>query len=305
MLSGIMPIVFVPFNMGGDIDVEGLRRIITFELEGGADAIGINGFASETYKLLLEEQYETARITAEVVDGAVPLIIGMAPGSTEVAIRMADHYAQYDPAALMVLPPNTMQQTSNTLFDFYTELGVTASVPIMVQQAPHIPAYAHTRMDAQTLAQIHDAEPNVNTFKIEGPGSAERITELAAQPYMENAAFFGGGGGITLLPELRAGANGLIPGVGFNDYFHKAWAAWKNGDEATAEAHIKAIQPLVSAVSGPGHEFSLHARKYLMQRAGVIEHPRVRRPTVGFTSEDAETLYALVDGLDLRIAHSP
>ena len=79
MLEGIIPILFIPFRQDGSIDETGLRRIARFELAGGVQGIGINGFASEAYKLTEEERWRAAQIVAEEVAGAVPLLIGIAP----------------------------------------------------------------------------------------------------------------------------------------------------------------------------------------------------------------------------------
>ena len=49
MLEGIIPVVFIPFDAQGEIDEPGLRRVVRFELDGGVDGIGVNGFASEAY----------------------------------------------------------------------------------------------------------------------------------------------------------------------------------------------------------------------------------------------------------------
>ena len=46
-LRGIYPIVFTPFDERGEIDEASLRHIVRFELEGGVDGIGVNGFASK------------------------------------------------------------------------------------------------------------------------------------------------------------------------------------------------------------------------------------------------------------------
>ena len=61
MLEGIVPIVFTPFDENGDIDADGLRRIVRFELDGGVHGLGINGFASEAYKMTDGERRETLR----------------------------------------------------------------------------------------------------------------------------------------------------------------------------------------------------------------------------------------------------
>jgi len=174
-------------------------------------------------------------------------------------------------------------------------------VPIMVQQSPHIPAYSHCGLSAEALAEVAERAPNVRYFKIEGPGSSEKVKQL--KPLVDDSvAMFGGGGGITVLNELQAGAAGLIPGVGFNEFFVEMWAAWQAGDTAKAEAIIRKVDPLVKAVSGKGHEYSLHVRKHLMVRCGVIDEVLVRWPTVDFNEADLPAIFEIVDALNLRIS---
>jgi dihydrodipicolinate synthase/N-acetylneuraminate lyase len=306
MLAGIVPIVLIPFTADATtIDEDGLRRIVRFELEGGADGIGVNGFASETYKLTDDERRRTVEIVAGEIGDGVPLIIGIAPGSTEAAIQQAQEFARYKPAALMTLPPNTMRVKSQALVEHYVTLAQAVDVPIMVQQSPHIQAYSATGLEAEALAEIAERASNVRYFKIEGPGSAERIAALRPLISTDRVGLFGGGGGITLLDELRAGAGGLIPGVGFNEYFVRAWEAWKAGNVEGAEQLIHEVQPLVSAVSGRGHEFSLHARKYLLKRAGIIRHTAVRQPTIGATEEELYAIGQIADTLTLRLSGTP
>ena len=302
MLEGIIPIVFVPFDERGDIDERGLQRVVRFELDGGVNGIGINGFASEAYKLTDDERRRTVEIVASEVAGSLPLVIGIAPGSTEAAIRQAREFARWHPSALMALPPATMKVSPAALVDHYVDLGHAADAPLMVQQSPHIQGYAGTGLETSALAEIAGRAANVRYFKIEGPGAADRIADLGTHVDGDMVRMFGGGGGITLPDELRAGSSGLIPGVGFNEYFCRAWPLWRSGRQDEALAVLNEIQPLVTAVSGPGHEFSLHARKHLMRRAGYIQHAVVRRPGVEFNRQQIVDLYAIADALGLRIS---
>jgi len=303
-LRGIFPIVITPFDSEGRlIDEDSLRRVVRFELDGRADGIGVGGFASEAYKLTDEERFRCVEIVADEVAGRAPIIIGIAPGSTEVAIRQAQTYSHFHPAALMTLPPCTMKLDEQMLVEHYVALGNESSVPIMVQQSPQIQAYVGCQLSVESLAEIASRAPNVRYFKIEGPGSASRIGALRPQ-VSENVALFGGVGGIALQDELAAGAAGLLPGVGFNEYFVSVWHAWEAGDRARADLILREAQPLVEAVSGRGHEFSLHVRKYLLQRAGIIKHVVVRRPTVEVNEDDLQAIGALVDSLPIRIARN-
>ncbi|MDE2776237.1 MAG: dihydrodipicolinate synthase family protein [Chloroflexota bacterium] len=301
MLEGIAPILFTPFDDRGDIDADGLRSIVRFEIDGGVHAIGINGFASEAYKMTDDERWRTVELVAGELAGALPLIIGIAPNSAESAIQQARQFAAYRPAALMTLPPATMDNGAGALVEFYIDFAKATDVPIILQQAPHIPQYRHTELTAEALAEIADRSPNVLYYKLEGPGSAAKMREL--KPLLPaDRKMFGGGGGITVLEELRNGAAGLIPGVGFNELFLAAWDQWKRGDEESAEAIILKGAPLTRAVSGPGHEYSLHMRKQLMKRYGAIGSAIVRKPTIAFDECDLPAFFAIVDALDLRVA---
>ncbi|GEM_PF-789056 len=303
MIQGIAPIVFIPFNDNGDIDADGLRDIVRFELDGGVHALGINGFASEAYKLTDSERLDAVKIVAHEVSGHVPLIVGIASGSTEAAIRQAKEYAPYKPAALMTLPPATMDNGVQSFVDHYITLGNAVDVPIIVQQSPHIPQYSHCELPAEALAEIADKSANVQYFKIEGPGAPDKMKQLA--PLLDDSRkMFGGGGGITVIKELENGAAGLIPGVGFNEVFIDAWKEWSTGGQKEAQEILQNADKLVKAVSGHGHEYSLHVRKQLMKRAGYIDSAYVRRPTVDFHEYDMTAIFDIVDGLDLRISQN-
>jgi 4-hydroxy-tetrahydrodipicolinate synthase len=301
MLRGILPIVFMPFTDEGDIDEVSLRKIVCFELAGGVDGIGVNGFATEAYKLTDDERRRAVEIVAHEVAGEVPLFIGLTPGSTKAAISQAKEFAKYQPTALMVLPPATMNNGPQALVDHYVHLGEAVDIAIMVQQSPHIPQYAHCGLSAEHLAEMAHRSSNIKYFKIEGPGAPERMAALRPLIDLNTVGLFGGVGGITFTDELKAGANGVIPGVGFNEVFTQSWQAYNEGRLEDVKHILKTHQPLVDAVSLKGHEYSLHARKVLMKRAGYIKSTHVRGPTVAFTEQNAKELFEVTDRFELRI----
>ncbi|MGQ9909367.1 MAG: dihydrodipicolinate synthase family protein [Candidatus Flexifilum sp.] len=289
LLRGVIPILPVPFHPDETIDEDGLRAVVRAELALQPQGIGIGGFASEAYKMTDAERLRCAAIVADEVAGRVPLIIGLSPGGTAAAIEQARQCAAFAPAALMTLPPATMHYPVDAVIDHYVRLAEDAPAPIMIQMSPHLPGYAHTGLDADALATIAERAPNVRYFKIEGAESARRIGALR-QRVGDRCGIFGGVGGIALVDELAAGADGVLPGVGFNPVFHRAWAAWEAGRHAAALEILRAAGPLIDAVSGRGHEFSLHARKHLLRERGIISAATVRCPTVSVTAADREAV---------------
>jgi dihydrodipicolinate synthase/N-acetylneuraminate lyase len=299
-LAGIVPIVFVPFDADGQIDEAGLRRVVRFELDGGADGIGINGFASEAYKLSDQERLRTAQIVAAENAGQAPLVIGLSAGSTEAALAQMADYASLNPAAFMVLPPSTMAYAAHDIVEHYVTLAHASPAPLMVQHSPHIPQYGHIDLQISHLAEIAQRAPNVRYFKIEGPGAPDRMRAL--KPLLPaGVKLFGGVGGVTFIDELDVGVAGVIPGVGFNEVFKHAWTAWNAGDREAVRAILIAHNDLIQAVSGSGHEFSLHARKHLAKRAGLIACSHVRRPTAAPTDDALARVFRAADAHKLRI----
>ena len=301
-MQGIVPIVFVPFDAQGQVHASDLRQVVRFELEGGAHGIGINGFASEAYKLTDQERLQTAEIVAAEVAGSVPLVIGIAAGSTEAAVQQMRAFTLLKPAVFMVLPPATMDYSPESLITHYVMLAEASDVPIMVQHSPHIPQYGHLRLEVEHLADMAGRSSNIQHFKIEGPGAPDRMRTL--KPMLPSGvSLFGGVGGISFLEELEVGVAGVIPGVGFNEVFQQAWTAWNTGDKARVYEVLTRHQPLVNAVSSKGHEFSLHARKHLAKRAGLISSTKVRAPTVAPTQPEIEFVLQAADMFDLRITN--
>lgn len=303
MLRGIVPIVFVPFREDGQVDEISLRRVVRFELEGGANGLGINGFASEAYKLTDQERLLTAAVVADEVAGQVPLVIGLAAGSLEAAKSQVRLLSRHSPAAFMVLPPSTMNNGPRALVKHYLDLAAFSPFPLMVQQSPHIPQYAHTLLSAEDLSEMAHSSEMIRYFKIEGAGAPERMKALQAL-VPGRAAQFGGVGGLTFLDELQIGAAGVIPGAGFNEVFHQAWAAWESGNKHKVTEILSHYQHLVQAVSSRGHEFSLHARKALLLRAGLIASAYVRTPTVEVTPKDIAAVFAAADRYALRVSRT-
>jgi len=290
--------LFTPFDKSGTVDEQSLRRVVRFELEGAVNGLGYGGFASEAYKLTDQERLACTDIVADEIDGSVPLIIGLSSGSTEVAIKQAQVFNQYNPAALMVLPPCTMPLSQSQLVDHYVSVADASSSPVMVQSAPQFPAYAHSPVSVEAIVEIARRTENVTCIKVEGRDAANQIRDLRRLLH-NDLPLFGGGGGITWLDELRSGAAGVIPGCGFNNFFVKVWHDWQSGREDQAATLLKKLQPILDAISGKNHEYSVTMRKQLFKRLGVITSDYVRHPCERVESDDVDKVSKLAESLDL------
>ena len=73
-IDGIVPVMLTPFTEGGDVDFQGLDRLVDWYLANGADALFAVCQSSEMQFLTLPERVAIARRVAERVAGRVPVI---------------------------------------------------------------------------------------------------------------------------------------------------------------------------------------------------------------------------------------
>lgn len=300
MLQGIMPILFVPFKASGELDVASLRRLIRFELEAGVHGLGINGYSSEAYKLSESERELAIDVVATELAGQLPLIIGFVANSTQEAVQQLRKWQRYKPAVFMALPPANLDKVA--LQNYYVDLSWSVDIPLMVRQASPLAQQESNRLTVEDLANMAYRADGIQYFKFEGEDAAQHMSALHTLIGDLDIGLFGSSGGMNFLAEAKTGATGLLPGAGFNEIFMKVWHAYEHWNIRRVRELLLEYQDLITAVSSQGYEFSLHARKQLMQRAGYIESSLVRGPTIRFSEQDAQRIFSLADRFDLRIA---
>jgi dihydrodipicolinate synthase/N-acetylneuraminate lyase len=119
--------------------------------------------------------------------------------------------------------------------------------------------------------------PNVRYFKIEVPQAAAKIRELLRLGGTAIDGAWDGEEGITLYPDLEAGATGTMTGGGYPDGFRAIMDAHGAGDRVRAAELYDRWLPLVNYEN---RQCGLQAAKILMEAGGVIQCGAVRHPLV-------------------------
>ena len=70
MFSGVLPAIVTPFK-NGEVDEEGLRQLIEFQIEDGVNGIVPCGTTGESATLSHEEHERVVEITVDQVKGRV------------------------------------------------------------------------------------------------------------------------------------------------------------------------------------------------------------------------------------------
>ena len=262
-MRGIFTIPSTPFDERGELDEDGLRRVVDFCVECGAHGIVSPVNASEFTRLSDEERLTVMRIVTEQTAGRLPVVLGTA-GVCAAHAAMFSRYAQHLGAdAVIAMPPYINKVDGEGVFAYYHAISDVIDIPIFVQN--YVPPVG-TDLSAQTLARLVQDVAHVDYIKEETLPATHKLSEVTELAGPKLKAVFGGAGGRYLLLEHPRGSAGNMPGCHITDVVVRLWNALEAGDRAEAKR--------VFGLMGPIFALEIQCRgaiyKEVLRRRGVI-----------------------------------
>jgi dihydrodipicolinate synthase/N-acetylneuraminate lyase len=292
--QGVFPVVPTTFDEEGRLDLDSQKRCVDFMIDAGSTGLCILANFSEQFLLADEEREVLTRTLLTHVDGRVPVIVTTTHYGTEVCAARSRRAQDQGAAMVMVMPPYhgaTLRCNEDKIHEFYARVSDRISIPIMIQDAP----VAGTPLSAAFLAKMAREIENVAYFKIETAGAASKLRELIRLGGDAIEGPWDGEEGITLLPDLEAGATGAMTGGGYPDGIRQIMDPWQAGDrEEAALAYAKWL-PLINYENRQG---GILTAKALMKAGGIIDCEAPRHPFPPMHPAVREGLLAAARRLD-------
>jgi 2-keto-3-deoxy-L-arabinonate dehydratase len=293
--TGVYPIAPTPFTGAGDLDLEGMRRVLDCMIDQGVDGICILANFSEQFLLTDEERTTLVDLCLGHVAGRVPVIVTCSHFSTRIASARARQAVAAGASMLMLMPPyhgvSLRADEKGTLEHFAAVAEAASGVPLMVQDAPLSGAH----LSVALLARLTKEVPQVRYFKIEVPHAAAKLRALIEAGGDSIAGPFDGEEGITLMADLEAGATGTMTSALIPDLVKPVVANYLAGRRDAAAALYARILPLINYEN---RQCGLRACKTVMMEGGVIECDAVRHPLEALHPTTRAGLLELARGLD-------
>ncbi|HEY2558834.1 MAG TPA: dihydrodipicolinate synthase family protein [Caldimonas sp.] len=271
---GVFPVVPTTFTESGELDLASQKRCVDFMIDAGSQGLCILANFSEQFVLADDEREQLAKTILEHVGGRVPVIVTTTHFSTQVCIERSQRAQAMGAAMVMAMPPYhgaTIRVGETQILEFFARLSAALAIPIMVQDAP----VSGTVLPAALLARIADETENVRYFKIECAGAASKLRELIRLGGERIEGPWDGEEGITLLPDLDAGATGAMTGGGYPDGIRTIIDPYVEGRREDAAAAYQRWLPLINYEN---RQAGLLAAKALLREGGVIACERPRHP---------------------------
>ena len=242
---GIFPIVPTPFNEDGSLDLDGQRRVIDCMIDQGIDGLCILANYSEQFLLSDSERELLQTVCLEHTNGKTPVIATCSHFSTQIAVERCQNAEKQGASMVMMMAPYhgaLLKASEEGVYQHFEALANAIDIPIMIQDAP----LSGVTLPVSLLARIAKDFTNVSYFKIETPGTAEKLKALlgAAKDYIDGP--FDGEEGITLLADLEAGATGTMTSALACEQIRPIVFDYLNGYRDKAEDQYQRLLPLIN-----------------------------------------------------------
>ena len=268
-LSGVYPILAMPFDQAGRIDTEVLEREVDYLVDAGVDGMGI-ALATEVPMLTEAERDLTLRTVVSRARGRAKVVMNTSAAGTDVATFYSRRAQELGADAVMVLPPaNT---SGKETAEYFRQIALAIDLPIFMQDVPTAP------VPPGLAAQIAAATDHDWYIKVEAPPTSPRVAEARALAG-ERLTIFGGAGGTFFIEEMRRGSVGTMPGSTIPEVFVRVWKLFQSGDVDQAEAEFTRYATLLRLL-GQGTGISFYLCKEVLRMRGIFTNTTVRRPSV-------------------------
>jgi 2-keto-3-deoxy-L-arabinonate dehydratase len=272
--AGVFPIAPTPFTQSGELDLDGMRRVLDCMIDQKVDGICILANYSEQFLLTDDERDTLLALCLAHVAGRVPVIVTCSHYSTRIAAARAKKAHEAGAKMLMLMPPYhgaTLRADEKAVFEHYARVADAAPLPIMVQDAP----LSGVTLPVSFMARLAREVPQVCYFKIEVPNTAAKLRALIEAGGKAIRGPFDGEESITLMADLDAGATGTMPSALLPDLIRPVLDGYRQGQRKEAMAAYARILPLVNYEN---RQCGLRAAKTVMMEGGVIKSDAVRHP---------------------------
>lgn len=134
-LSKAITALITPFK-GVDIDFDGLKRNIEFQIENGISALLVLGSTGEALSLTIVEKEALIRCAIETIQKRVPCMVNASAQSVKEACDLAKTAERMGADCLLLAPPAYICPTEEGIIKHFESVLGETTLPIMLYNIP-------------------------------------------------------------------------------------------------------------------------------------------------------------------------
>lgn len=265
-----------PFTSDGQLDLDGLRSLVTHCLAGGVDFLVALGTTAESATLSKEEKATVVQSILEFNAGKLPVVLGVGGNDTRLVCEALHHVPEGIDGILSVSPYYN-KPSQEGIFQHYKAISAATHLPIILY---NVPGRTSSNVTAMTTLRIAEECLNVVAVK-EASGQMEQIMAII-QGAPAGFQVLSGDDNLTL-PMLACGCTGVISvsGQAFPAIFSQMVRDARAARMTEAQKGHFALFTLTQDLFAEGNPAGV---KSALAHLGICG-PHVRLPLWGVSSE--------------------
>ena len=204
IFTGAGVALVTPFKEDLSVDYDQLEKFIDFQIDNGTDSIVICGTSGEASTMSHDEQIEVVSACVSHVNGRIPVIAGAGANCTDEALNLAKRSEKAGADGLLVVTPYYNKATQKGLEEYYTTVGNSVDIPIIMY---NVPGRTGTNIQPATAVKIAKSVENIVAIK-EASGDIGQVATLAA--LADGCLDIYSGNDDQVVPLLALGGKGVI-----------------------------------------------------------------------------------------------
>ena len=204
IFTGAGVALVTPFKEDLSVDYDQLEKFIDFQINNGTDSIVICGTSGEASTMSHDEQIEVVSACVSHVNGRIPVIAGAGANCTDEALNLAKRSEKAGADGLLVVTPYYNKATQKGLEEYYTTVGNSVDIPIIMY---NVPGRTGTNIQPATAVKIAKSVDNIVAIK-EASGDIGQVATLAA--LADGCLDIYSGNDDQVVPLLALGGKGVI-----------------------------------------------------------------------------------------------
>ena len=204
IFTGAGVALVTPFKEDLSVAYDQLEKFIDFQIDNGTDSIIICGTSGEASTMSHDEQIEVVSACVSHVNGRIPVIAGAGANCTDEALNLAKRSEKAGADGLLVVTPYYNKATQKGLEEYYTTVGNSVDIPIIMY---NVPGRTGTNIQPATAVKIAKSVDNIVAIK-EASGDIGQVATLAA--LADGCLDIYSGNDDQVVPLLALGGKGVI-----------------------------------------------------------------------------------------------
>ena len=288
-LRGTGVAIITPFLEDGSLDLNGLRNVVNFCVDGGVDYLVVLGTTGESVTLTEDEKRAVRQTVLEENAGRLPLVVGIGGNNTARVVEELQKTDLDGFEAVLSVSPYYNKPTQEGIYRHFYQLAQASPKPIIIY---NVPGRTSSNILPETVVRIAQNCPGISGIK-EASGDIRQIQKLIKT--VPGGFMVISGDDITALPTILAGGTGVISVLGQAvpaEYTKMISLGLSGQDKAAYTLHNK-LRKGMELIFEEGNPAGVKAMLEHLKVSG----PYVRLPLVAASDELKARIGQFVDGL--------